>query len=237
MVNETLEQLSLEPLFKRYTRLSGASRYSPLLLLKILIYGYLNNVCSSRMLAKNVRENIYFRWIAGCQQPDFRTINTFRKDKLEPVIDEIFVEVVKLLHKQGYVQLKSLYVDGTKVESRANRCTFVWKLAVDTFDQRMEEKIRTFVAEAKQISEEENIEFGEEDLPEMGKGPISSETIVAMAEQINNTVAKLSTTSEGEQEKEKKLLKIEKRMSEDFLVRKRRYEHHRKMINGRNSYS
>jgi len=204
VVNAILERLNLEPILRRYTKGGGASRYSPLLLLKVLVYGYLNNVCSSRLLAKHVRENIYFRWIAGCQQPDFRTINSFRKNKLAPVIDEIFVEVVKLLHEQGYVQLNTLYVDGTKVESRANRYTFVWRRAVDTFDSRLGEKVRGFVEEAKRITDAENLEFGDEDLPEMGKGPVSSETISAMAEKINQAVAKIPDEPGGSEVRAKK---------------------------------
>ncbi len=203
VLSATLDQLDLEPLLSRYESGGGASRYNPLMLLKVLVYGYLNNVCSSRMLAKNVRENIYFRWLAGCQQPDFRTINSFRKDKLAPIIDEVFVEVVKLLHKKGYVQLQRLYVDGTKIESRANRYTFVWRRAVDSFDKKLEEKVRAFIEEAKQLTEDENVEFGEEDLPEMGKGPISSETISAMAEKLNGVITNLSKSDESDKKVKK----------------------------------
>ena len=203
IVSTTLDQLNLEPLLARYESGGGASRYSPMMLLKVLVYGYLNNVCSSRMLAKNVRENIYFRWLSGCQQPDFRTINTFRKDKLAPIIDEVFVEVAKLLHEKGYVQLTRLYVDATKVESRANRYTFVWRRSVDTFDKKLEEKIRAFIEEAKQLTEDENVEFGDSDLPEMGNGPISSEAISAMVDKLNGVIANLSQSDESERKVKK----------------------------------
>ncbi len=155
IVNSTLEQLDLSQLLKQYKG-GGASRYNPLMLLKVLVYGYLNNVYSGRMLAKAVKENIYFRWITGCQMSDFRTINLFRKDKLAPVVNEVFVEVVKLLHKQGYVQLYTVYVDGTKIESRANRYTLVWRKAVDTFYSRLESKVRSCLEDAKRIADEED---------------------------------------------------------------------------------
>ena len=200
LIDSTLDQLNLTPILKKYVG-GGASRYHPLMLLKVIVYGYLNNVCSSRMIAKNVRENIYFRWIAGCQSPDFRTINNFRKDKLTSVINEVFVEVVKLLHKQGYVSLNTLYVDGTKIESRANRYTFVWKKAVETFDSRLEEKVRQYLKEVQRLTAEENIEFGEDDLPEMGKGPVSSETIAQMAAQINRTLENLSNEEDKQVKK------------------------------------
>ncbi len=234
IVNSTLDQIDLHLLVKQYKG-GGASRYSPLMLLKILIYGYLNNICSSRMIAKAVRENIYFRWIAGCQMPDFRTINSFRKDKLAPVINEVFVEVVKLLHKQGYVQLDTLYVDGTKIESRANRYTFVWRRAVENFDKRLEDKVRTYLEDAQSIAEAEDLRFGDEDLPEMGKGPVSAETIAEMASKINKTLEKLS--DDEDKPVKKKLKRIHKAFTEDFLPRKQKYEHHKGRFDERNSYS
>lgn len=207
VVSCTLDCLNLDPILSRYKSGDGASRYSPLLLLKVLVYGYLNNICSSRMLAKQVRENIYFRWIAGCQQPDFRTINSFRREKLAPVIDEIFVQVVKLLHEEGYVNLETMYVDGTKIESRANRYTFVWQRSVDYYDSKLEEKIRRFVAEAKRLAEEEDAQFGEDDLPEMGKGPISSQAISSMANRLNDVISKLNDVPEENHDEVKKNLK------------------------------
>jgi len=196
IVNSTMNELDLTMILEQYKG-GGASRYNPLMLLKVLVYGYLNNIYSARMLAKSVRENIYFRWIAGCQSPDFRTINTFRKDKLAPVINEVFVQVVKLLHKKGYVQLDTVYVDGTKIEARANRYTFVWRKAVDTFDNRLDEKIRLYLEDAKSIADDEDLMFGDEDLPEMGKGSVSAEAISEMAAEINKALKKLSDDEEN----------------------------------------
>lgn len=200
IVNSTIDQLRVEALMARYGG-GGASRYHPMMLLKVLIYGYLNNHRSSRMIAKQLRENIHFRWLAGGQSPDFRTINSFRKEKLAPIVDQIFVEVVKLLHESGYVQLKTLYIDGTKMESRANRYTFVWKKLVEKRDAKLEEKVRGFIEEARRITEEENLEFGDEDLPEMGKHPISSEAIQAFAQRVNQVLEKLGEEQTSKDEK------------------------------------
>jgi transposase len=54
VVSSTLDQLKLEPLLHQYDRGGGASRYSPLMLVKVLVYGYLNNVCSSRLFSSPV---------------------------------------------------------------------------------------------------------------------------------------------------------------------------------------
>jgi transposase len=194
IVNATLDQLDLAPVLAQYSG-GGASRYHPLMLLKVLVYGYLQNVHSSRKLAKQTRENIYFRCIAGCQSPDFRTINSFRKDKLAPVIEEIFVQVVKLLHRRGYVQLDTVYIDGTKIESRANRYTFVWRKSIETFDQRLDEKVRSYLADARRIADEEDLIFGDEDLAELGSGPVSSQDVRKMADEINQVLGALDAQS------------------------------------------
>ncbi|MCI7588658.1 MAG: hypothetical protein SPE30_05590, partial [Candidatus Treponema excrementipullorum] len=46
-------------------------------------------------------------------KPDFRTINTFRSEKLKDSIEEIFVSTVRLLNRKGYVSLEKYFVDGT----------------------------------------------------------------------------------------------------------------------------
>lgn len=83
------------------------------------------------MIARQSRENINAMWLAGFQKPDFRTINKFRSEKLKGSIEEIFISTVKLLNKKGYVSLEKYFVDGTKIESAANKYTFVWKRAVE----------------------------------------------------------------------------------------------------------
>lgn len=191
IVSETLDKIDITLLLEQYKKGGGASRYHPLMLLKVLVYSYLNNIVSSRQIAKAVRENIYMRWIAGCQQPDFRTINSFRKDKLAPIIEEVFVEVVKYLKQEGHVELQTVYLDGTKIESRANRYTFVWKKAIEKYDEKLEEKVRDFYRQAAAISEQENLEYGDTDLTELGNGPINSDSIENAAQSINKALEKL----------------------------------------------
>lgn len=120
-LNDTIDALQIEGIFKDFAKGGGASRYNPVMLVKIIIYGYMTGVFSSRKLGRAVKENIYFMWLAGNQKPDFRTINAFRGKELKETIEEIFVSVVKLLNQKGYVQLQNYYVDGTKIESAANK--------------------------------------------------------------------------------------------------------------------
>ena len=69
-------------------------------------------------------------WLCGMQRPDHNTINRFRTEKLKGVLKEVFGQVVLLMSEEGLVNIKQLYVDGTKIEANANKYTFVWGKAI-----------------------------------------------------------------------------------------------------------
>lgn len=82
IVNEIVDKLDISDILSEYKG-GGTSAYHPRILLKILIYGYLNNIYSSRKIAQQLTENIPFMWLSGRQTPDFRTINDFRGKRLK----------------------------------------------------------------------------------------------------------------------------------------------------------
>ena len=59
---------------------AGHPAYHPRIIMKVLAYGVLCKTRSSRKLARACRENFVFMYLAKKVQPDFRTINRFRKD-------------------------------------------------------------------------------------------------------------------------------------------------------------
>lgn len=77
VVNTIVDSLDLSSLYGRYKE-GGCPAYHPRMMLKVMIYSYSQKVYSSRMIAKAFRENVNFMWIAGGNQPDFRTVNRFR---------------------------------------------------------------------------------------------------------------------------------------------------------------
>jgi transposase len=197
IVNQTIDEMDLEPILRRYDRGGGASRFHPLMMFKVLVYGYMTRVYSSRMLAKAIRENVMFMWIAGNQKPDFRTINTFRSSKLKDVMEEVFVSTVKLLSAKGYVKLENYFVDGTKIESAANKYTFVWKRAIDTNDRKLDLKLNAFLKEVDRVSADENEEYGDRDLEEMGEqSTFTADDVAFLARTLNERLKKLDENQE-----------------------------------------
>src|SRR6202043_1790993 len=62
---------------------TGRPSYHPGTLLKIYLYGYLNQVQSSRRLEREAQRNIELMWLTGKLAPDFKTIADFRRDNGE----------------------------------------------------------------------------------------------------------------------------------------------------------
>lgn len=110
------------------------------MMLKELVFAYLSNVYSSLRIEELLKMDIYFMWLAGMKRPDFCTINYYRGKRLKEDFDAVFTQVVKLLHEEGFVSLKVQYIDGTKIESVANKHTFVWRGSVEKYDATLKAK-------------------------------------------------------------------------------------------------
>jgi transposase len=78
LVNAAIDGLDLEPILNTYEG-GGSSTYHPRMLLKALVYGYVEQIYSSRKIEKALKENICFMWLCGMQQPDHNTLNRFRQ--------------------------------------------------------------------------------------------------------------------------------------------------------------
>ncbi|MEI8096431.1 MAG: IS1182 family transposase [Spirochaetales bacterium] len=239
VVDDVLNQLDLSSLMARYDKGGGASRYHPTMLLRVWVYAYISKVYSGRQIAKQLRENLPMRWLAGAQTPDFRTLNTFRSSKLAPVIEEVFVSSVRLLEAKGYVTLKTYFVDGTKIEANANKYSFVWGNAVDTFDNKMDQQLRAYVKAAQEIARAEDEAYGDRDLEEMEKPRWTKDDIQKLGVELNRKLATLENKplDPSREERKKKLRAMAKKVSGDFLDRKTKYEQSKAILAGRKSYS
>ncbi len=136
VVDEVLSKIDIQPLSRQY-KTGGASSYHPGMLLKVLVYAYINNIYSSRKIEEALQQNIHFMWLSGMSTPDHNTINRFRGERLKEPLKKIFTQVVQLFAAEGLLSLKELYTDGTKIEANANRYTFVWGNAIKTNKEKM----------------------------------------------------------------------------------------------------
>jgi transposase len=155
LIDKVIDKLDVTKIINSYKG-GGTSSYHPRMLLKIVIYGYLSNLFSSRKIGDALRENVYFMWLSGQSFPDFRTINNFRSKRLKNEIENIFKQVVLLLVESNIITLKETFTDGTKIESVANRYTFVWKKSIERNKQKLEKNIQAVLKEIEEAIAEDN---------------------------------------------------------------------------------
>jgi transposase len=251
VISEVIEKLDLRALEAQYKG-GGTSSYHPRMLLKVLVYAYSQKIYASRRIAKAVQEQLPFLWLSGGQQPDFRTLNTFRSSRMKGVIDEVFAGVLEYLVETGQVKLAQYFVDGTKIEADANKHKVVWRKRKETYEKRLRPQIQALLQEIEQVNAAEQAAYGEQDLEEKGAAaPAPELTAEALKAKIAELNARLQTlapsapsaapaaegatgpTAETLQAAQQALKKLET----DCLPRLEKYEQQTETLAGRNSYA
>lgn len=221
VVDAVIDRLDISDILSTY-RGGGNSAFNPKMMLKVLIFAYLSNVYSSRRIEELLRRDIYFMWLAGMKRPDFRTINYYRGKRLKEGFDAVFTQVVRLLHEEGFVSLKVQYIDGTKIESVANKYTFVWRGSVEKYDARLKAKTEALL---RQIEQSHAIENQENPVSE----GLTAEEVAKRVERIREKVDADNLSKE-----ERKALK---QIETDAVPRMNRYKEQLETMGSRNSYS
>ena len=128
LISDIVERLNLKSIIETYSPSSdGQPPYNPLMLLKVVIYGYMCNVFSTRGLEDVMSRDLHMLWLSSCQFPDHSTISRF-KTRCMPYIKDIFGQLVRILVEKGEIQLsRELYIDGTTIRSKASRYRIRWR--------------------------------------------------------------------------------------------------------------
>ena len=130
--NAQLEELDYRELYRAYSPKGRKSAAEPRIMFKLLVYGYMNGIYSTRKLEQACRKNIDFIWLLqGEHVPDHSSFARFRSGKARQAIEELFYQFVKRLAAEQEIEYEEVFIDGTKIESMANRYTFVWRKSVD----------------------------------------------------------------------------------------------------------
>ena len=139
LLSAFVEGMDLSELYATYDRVRK-NQASPRQMLKIMIYAAMNRLFSSREIETACRRDINFMYLLeGMPAPDHATIARF------------ISLVTSQLYDLGEISGKTVFIDGTKIESRANKYTFVWKKSVTKRQARLFEKILSFIEECENL--------------------------------------------------------------------------------------
>jgi transposase len=147
LLNQIVEELDLKDLSMAYSPKGRNPAVPPAIMLKVLLYAYMNRVYSSREIESRCKRDINFMWLLeGYNAPDHNTIARFRTGRLRNHLASLFNQFIEKLHHEGEVPFENAFIDGTKIEANANKYSFVWKKATERFEARLPEKVKGLLA-------------------------------------------------------------------------------------------
>lgn len=228
VVDAVVESFDLRE-FKKLYRERGRCPYHPKMMLKIILYAYMNNVYSCRKIERQVQRDIHYIWLAAQERPDFVTINRFR-NRVKNEINNIFTQVVLLLAEHGFITLNVEYIDGTKIESKANKYTFVWRKTVEKNRAKLQEKIRMLLQQIDEViaqdkaAESESVEF-------------TADTLNTFIGELKDALAAEPEPADKEQKKQHREKKKQLKELEKHRDKLSEYDGRLEQIGERNSMS
>ena len=151
LLSAFVEGMDLSDLYATYDRIRK-NQATPRQMLKISIYAAMNRIYSSRDIESSCKRDINFMYLLdGAPAPDHSTIARFISMHLSQCSKKIMSEVGTILLDLGEISGENIFIDGTKIESTANKYSFVWKKAVSKNLQKLTEKLCTFCAECEEL--------------------------------------------------------------------------------------
>ena len=222
IINAIVDGLDLEA-FKKLYKEKGRSPYHPRMMLKVILYAYMNNVYSCRRIEKLLLRDIHYIWLAGYEKPDFITINRFR-NRIKSEINNIFTQVVLILSSKGFITLDVEYIDGTKIESKANKYTFVWRKSVEKNRDKLMARIRVLLEQVENVIAQENLAESKE------KVEFTPSMLTDIISELKESLDDVPVPTNKERRRQLKQL-------EEHRDKLQEYDTHLAIMGERNSYS
>jgi hypothetical protein len=132
------------------------------------IFGYnlktMSNIRKSNFKAYHQDQGLLLPPYLG----DLVPANHFRSVYFRDCIEDIFMDVLDLLHQEGYIKFEEYFVDGTMIEADANRYSHVWLKNKARYKEAVKDCVRSLLLEIEVINKTEDDRYGNQDLEEMG---------------------------------------------------------------------
>lgn len=141
LVCKIVEEMNIDSILSTYSTLGRKPAVDPIILLKILLFCYSEGIYSCRKIEDFCTYDTRAHYLLqSSKAPDHTTINRFR-NTLEEFTSDLLTQFVEILVLDGHVDLKNLYIDGTKIEAVSGRYTFVWRKTVEKYQMKLVQRL------------------------------------------------------------------------------------------------
>src|SRR5271154_4725699 len=160
-IADVVNELDLSAIYAEYERKDGRglSAYHPLMMMRLLLYGYCIGITSSRKIENATYDNVAFRYLSADQHPDHDTLAAFRQEHLEALAG-LFVQALRLCQKAGLVKLGNVAIDGTKIKANASTHRSVGYERISEREQHWRSEVERLLNQAQQTDQQEDQRFG-----------------------------------------------------------------------------
>lgn len=194
-VNKLVENDPKTYEWKEYKN-NGRNSYTGKVLLKIILYCYLNKITGSRPMAEENKMNIKMIWLTEDIQPEHKTIAEYIREKRE-AISEMVKEFRRFLKEFKYIDGKEVIIDGTKEKADAGKKIY----SISKLENKLKslgEKEEEYLKECEEIDKlDESIENKTEKLKELNKKEEELKESIKYFEQIKKETEEIVLKKEN----------------------------------------
>ena len=160
-VGEVVETLNLSAFYRSYEEKDGRGQaaYHPVMMVRLLLYGYCVGVFSSRLIERRTYEDVAFRYLSADHHPDHSTISEFRQRHLSALAD-LFQQALQLCQKAGLVKLGHVAIDGTKIQANASKHKAMSYGRMGEAEQKLRAEVDQLLKRAEEADAAEDAQFG-----------------------------------------------------------------------------
>jgi transposase len=225
-IGDLVDNLDLSKIMDEYARRDGRGKpgYHPVLMVRLLLYGYCIGLVSSRKLENATYHDVACRFLAADQHPDHDSINSFRQTHLQSLAG-LFTQALQMCAKAGLVKLGHVAIDGTKLKANASKHKAMSYDRMPEKEKQLREEVDKLLAQAAQADAEEDANYG--------KGKQADELPAELARK-ESRLKKMAEAKASMEQEARELAIIEKAKVEKRLEERRQQEEETgKKIGGR----
>ena len=126
----------------------GSAPYPPKMLLALLFYCYATGLFSSRKMERATDELIPVWYLTGGTHPDHDRITTVRQ-RFWPPVEPLFVQLWRIAHDLGILQLGDVSIEGTKIQANASKHQAMSGAYAEQLDETLRAAVRTLLPRAE----------------------------------------------------------------------------------------
>ena len=157
--DEVFSRMELKKYLKIEKDPRGRIGYQPVNMLKLIMFCQMEKIQSLRAMEKAAKNDIRMMWLTDELMPSHQAIKDFMDKYLKESIEDIFYDMTQYFINKEQINTDVLYIDGTKIESVANKYRFVWKKAIIKFRDKLYKKITRTLKHLNETYQHEGLYF------------------------------------------------------------------------------